>query len=44
MNTDPDCDCGACCTQCGHEPDCLTRLLDTDPTDNKGHDPDAYTL
>jgi hypothetical protein len=20
--TDRYCDCGACCTQCGHDPDC----------------------
>lgn len=19
----PDCDCGACCEQCGHYPDCI---------------------
>jgi hypothetical protein len=22
--TDPYCDCGACCTACGHDPGCMS--------------------
>lgn len=32
--TDPYCDCGACCTKCGHDPDC-TSLQPRDDTDEQ---------
>jgi hypothetical protein len=30
----PDCDCGACCEQCGHEPDCIRNEPREDDADS----------
>lgn len=40
--TDPNCDCGACCTQCGHDRGCMSREVPESTQDDTNND--AYNL